>query len=74
MASQSGSVGNWWDDSTLGRWSLPRPTASLYAEIPNLLTEDNDFHDDPAIRSLLHDYGVRLVHIAEFLVDLAPKT
>ena len=44
---------------------------ALLGQATHLVTEDDDLHDDPAIRSLLRDYGVRLVHIAEFLVDLA---
>ncbi len=44
---------------------------ALLGQATHLVTEDDDLHDDLAIRSLLRDYGVRLVHIAEFLVDLA---
>jgi predicted nucleic acid-binding protein len=47
---------------------------ALLGQATHLVTEDDDLHDDPVIRSLLRDYGVRLAHIAEFLVDLARKT
>jgi hypothetical protein len=36
-----------------------------------LVTEDDDLHEDLAIRSLLRDYGVQLVHVTQLLVDLA---
>ena len=44
---------------------------ALLGQATHLVTEDDDLHDDLALRSLLRDYGVRLVHIAEFLMDLA---
>jgi putative PIN family toxin of toxin-antitoxin system len=44
---------------------------ALVGQATHLVTEDHDLHEDPAIRSLLRGYGVQLVHIAQFLVDLA---
>ena len=44
---------------------------ALLGQATHLVTEDDDLHEDPAIRSLLHDYGVQLVHVAQFLIDLA---
>jgi len=44
---------------------------ALLGQATHLVTEDDDLHEDPAIRSLLRGYGVQLVHIAQFLVDLA---
>ncbi|HID64163.1 MAG TPA: putative toxin-antitoxin system toxin component, PIN family [Anaerolineae bacterium] len=44
---------------------------ALLGQATHLVTEDDDLHGDPAIRSVFRDYGVRLVHVAQFLVDLA---
>jgi putative PIN family toxin of toxin-antitoxin system len=44
---------------------------ALLGQTTHLVTEDDDLHEDPAIRSLLRGYGVQLVHVARFLVDLA---
>jgi len=44
---------------------------ALLGQATHLVTEDDDLHEDPAIRSLLRGYGVQLVHIAQFLVDLS---
>lgn len=44
---------------------------ALLGQATHLVTEDDDLHEDPAIRFLLRGYGVHLVHIAQFLVDLA---
>ena len=46
---------------------------ALLGRATHLVTEDDDLHNDRAIRSLLRDYGVHLVRIAEFLADLAHK-
>jgi len=44
---------------------------ALLGQATHLVTEDDDLHKDPAIRSLLRGYGVQLVNIAQFLVDFA---
>jgi putative PIN family toxin of toxin-antitoxin system len=44
---------------------------ALLGQATHLVTEDDDLHKDPAIRSLLRSYGVQLVHITQFLVNLA---
>jgi len=46
---------------------------ALLGKATHLVTEDNDLHDDPDIQDLLRGYGVHLVHVGEFLVDLAPR-
>jgi putative PIN family toxin of toxin-antitoxin system len=44
---------------------------ALLGQATHLVTEDDDLHEDSAIRSLLRGYGVQLMNVAQFLVDLA---
>ncbi len=47
---------------------------ALVGRATHLVTEDADLHDAADIRALLHSFGIRLVHIEGFLVDLARKS
>jgi len=44
---------------------------ALLGRATHLVTEDADLYDDPDIKELLNRYGVHVVRLAEFLVDLA---
>ncbi len=44
---------------------------ALLGHATHLVSEDADLHDDAEIRALLQSFGIRLVRIDGFLVDLA---
>ncbi len=44
---------------------------ALLGQATHLITEDADLHDDADIRALLEHFGVRLVRVDRFLLDLA---
>lgn len=47
---------------------------ALLGRATHLVSEDADLHDDADIRALLQSFGVRLVRIDGFLVDLARES